>query len=221
MVKIVYNDNEMRGIHMKGLFITFEGGECSGKTTIINQLCHLLEEKHIPYISTREPGGIDIAEQIRNIILDVNNKKMTKETEALLYAASRMQHLKERVIPALEAGKIVICDRFLDSSLAYQGYARGLGMDAILKINHFALDCLPDLTLFIDVKPEIALKRLSNRDKTDRLDLESIQFHERVYQGYLEVLKMYPNRVVRIDGNQGLEQVMDDCISKVFDFIGR
>ncbi|MDE5714780.1 MAG: dTMP kinase [Anaeroplasmataceae bacterium] len=206
---------------MKGLFITFEGGECSGKTTIIQQLCKTLEEMQIPYISTREPGGIDIAEQIRNIILDVNNQKMTEETEALLYAASRMQHLKEKVIPALDAGYIVICDRFLDSSLAYQGYARHLGMESILQINHFALSHLPDLTLFIDVKPDVALKRLENRQKTDRLDLENIQFHNDVYQGYLEVCKLYPDRIIKIDGNVDLDLVCKHCIDKVLDFIKR
>lgn len=206
---------------MKGLFITFEGGECSGKTTIIKEICKALEERKISYISTREPGGIDIAEQIRNIILDVNNTAMTEETEALLYAASRMQHLKERVLPALERGEIVICDRFLDSSLAYQGYARKLGMDSILKINHFALEHLPDLTLFIDVKPEVALKRLANRNKTDRLDLEDITFHNDVYEGYDQVCKKYPERIRRIDGNQDLEKVCSDCIDVVLKFIGR
>ncbi len=206
---------------MKGLFITFEGGECSGKTTIIQELCKTLEEKKIPYISTREPGGIDIAEQIRSIILDVKNKNMTEETEALLYAASRMQHLKEKVIPALEKGYIVICDRFLDSSLAYQGYARHLGMDSILRINHFALNHLPDLTLFIDVEPDIALKRLENRKKTDRLDLENIQFHKDVYQGYLEVCQMYKDRIVKIDGNVELDVVTKNCIKYVLDFIKR
>lgn len=205
---------------MKGVFITFEGGECSGKTTIIKKLCRVLDERGIKYISTREPGGIDIAEQIRSIILDINNTKMTEETEALLYAASRMQHLKERVIPALDEGTVVICDRFLDSSLAYQGYARGLGMDAILRINHFALSHLPDLTLFIDVKPEVALKRLSNRNKTDRLDLENVKFHENVYKGYLEVCDMYPNRIKKIDGNQSLEAVCKDCIDSVLKLIG-
>lgn len=206
---------------MNGLFITFEGGECSGKTTIINEICKALEEQGIEYISTREPGGIDIAEQIRNIILDVNNTKMTEETEALLYAASRMQHLKERVIPAINEGKIVICDRFLDSSLAYQGYARGLGIESILRINHFALDHLPDLTLFIDVKPEVALKRLINRDKTDRLDLESMKFHEDVYEGYIKVCQMYPDRIVKIDGCRNLEIICKECVKKVLDFIGR
>lgn len=206
---------------MKGLFITFEGGECSGKTTIIKELCAVLEKKNIPYISTREPGGIEIAEQIRSIILDVKNTAMTEETEALLYAASRMQHLKERVLPALEENKVVICDRFLDSSLAYQGYARGLGMDAILKINHFALDYLPELTLFIDVRPEIALKRLSNRNKSDRLDLEGLKFHQNVYDGYNEVCRMYPNRIRRINGERDLDSICKDCISIVLDYIGR
>ena len=138
----------------KGKFITFEGGECSGKTSIITAVCKELEKRGISYISTREPGGIDISEQIRSIILDVNNTAMTEETEALLYAASRMQHLSERVIPAINNGTIVICDRFLDSSLAYQGYARGLGMDSVLRINHFALKHLPDVTFFIDVTPD-------------------------------------------------------------------
>lgn len=207
---------------MSGLFITFEGGECSGKTTIINELCKRLEERKIPYISTREPGGIDIAEQIRSIILDVNNTKMTEETEALLYAASRMQHLKERVVPAINRGDIVICDRFLDSSLAYQGYARGLGMDAILKVNHFALKHLPDLTLFIDVKPEVALKRLENRqNKTDRLDLEDISFHQRVYEGYNRVCDMYSDRIRRIDGNRPLAAICDECVAIVLDFISQ
>lgn len=206
---------------MSGLFITFEGGECSGKTTIIQAVCEALEKRNISYISTREPGGIDIAEQIRSIILDVRNTKMTEETEALLYAASRMQHLKERVIPAIKRGDIVICDRFLDSSLAYQGYARKLGMDAILKINHFALDHLPDLTLFIDVKPEIALKRLANRNKSDRLDLENLEFHQNVYDGYDQVCRMYPDRIKRIDGNRPLDVIVEECISIVLEFIGR
>lgn len=206
---------------MSGLFITFEGGECSGKTTIIQAVCEALEKRNISYISTREPGGIDIAEQIRSIILDVRNTKMTEETEALLYAASRMQHLKERVIPAIKRGDIVICDRFLDSSLAYQGYARKLGMDAILKINHFALDHLPDLTLFIDVKPEVALKRLANRNKSDRLDLENLEFHQNVYDGYDQVCRMYPDRIKRIDGNRPLDVIVEECISIVLEFIGR
>jgi len=206
---------------MKG-FITFEGGECSGKTTVINAITKVFDEKNIKYISTREPGGIRIAEDIRKIILDVNNTEMTPECEALLYAASRMQHLTERVIPAINSNNVVICDRFLDSSLAYQGYARGLGMDKILKINSFALDYLPDLTIFIDVTPDVALKRMSNKDrdgKCDRLDQEKIDFHERVYEGYHKVLEMYPERIVRVDGNKPLADVVNDCINIVLKYL--
>ncbi len=206
---------------MKG-FITFEGGECSGKTTVINAITKVFDEKNIKYISTREPGGIRIAEDIRKIILDVKNTEMTPECEALLYAASRMQHLTERVIPAINSNNVVICDRFLDSSLAYQGYARGLGMDKILKINSFALDYLPDLTIFIDVTPDVALKRMSNKDrdgKCDRLDQEKIDFHERVYEGYHKVLEMYPERIVRVDGNKPLADVVNDCINIVLKYL--
>lgn len=202
-------------------FITFEGGECSGKTTIITKICEVLDQKGIKYITTREPGGIRIAEDIRSIILDINNTDMTKECEALLYAASRMQHLSQKVIPAVEEGTLVLCDRFLDSSLAYQGYARGLGMEAILKANAFALDYLPDLTIFIDVTPDVALKRLEGRNKTDRLDLETKDFHNKVYEGYYEVLKMYPDRVLRIDGNKSLEEVTNDCITAVLNYLNK
>lgn len=208
-------------MEMKG-FITFEGGECSGKTTIINELVKDFNEKGIKFISTREPGGIKISEEIRSIILDNSNTMMTPEVEALLYAASRMQHLSERVIPAIKDNTIVLCDRFLDSSLAYQGYARGLGMDAVLKANSFALDYLPDLTIYIDVTPEIALKRMNNKDrlgKKDRLDSEGIKFHQMVYEGYHEVLKMYPERIKVVDGKKPLDEVILDVKKIIFDYI--
>lgn len=202
-------------------FITFEGGECSGKTTVIKELEKKLQELNIKYISTREPGGIKIAEKIRDIILDVENKSMTYECEALLYAASRMQHLKERVIPALNDGYIVLCDRFLDSSLAYQGYARGLGFKDVLIANSFALNYLPDLTIFIDVTPEVALERLKNRsEKIDRLDLEKKDFHTKVYEGYQEILKMYPERIKRVDGTKPLDEMIEDCIKIVLNYLG-
>ena len=200
-------------------FITLEGGECSGKTTIIKSICEKLDELKIEYITTREPGGIAIAEKIRSIILDVNNTSMTPECECLLYAASRMQHLTEKVVPALNEGKVVICDRFLDSSLAYQGCARGLGMDKVLKANHFALDYLPELTLFIDVTPDVALKRLEIRGNSNRLDLEAIDFHKRVYDGYKQIAKMYPDRIVTINGNQSLEDVTRDCVNEVIKYL--
>ena len=201
-------------------FITFEGGECSGKTTIIGEISKLFDEMNIKYVSTREPGGIKIAEKIRNIILDVENTEMTSETEALLYAAARMQHLHEKVIPMCEKGYVVLCDRFLDSSIAYQGFARGLGVEKVLNINSFALDYLPDLTIFIDVKPDVALKRLALRDKSDRLDLEGIKFHDKVYQGYQEACKLYPDRIKVVDGNQSLEKVIEDCKKVVLDYLG-
>ena len=202
-------------------FITLEGGECSGKTTIIESIIKKLEELNIDYITTREPGGIRIAEDIRNIILDVKNTEMTPECEALLYAASRMRHLSQKVIPAIEANKVVICDRFLDSSLVYQGYARGLGIDKVLTINSFALDNLPGLTLFIDVTPDVALKRMSGRNKADRLDLETMDFHQKVYEGYQLVYKKYPERIKRVDGNQELGKVINDCVKIVLDYLNK
>ncbi len=202
-------------------FITLEGGECSGKTTIIESLIKKLDELGIQYITTREPGGIRIAEDIRKIILDVKNTEMTPECEALLYAASRMQHLSQKVIPAINDNKVVICDRFLDSSLVYQGYARGLGIDKVLTINSFALDYLPGLTLFIDVTPDVALKRMSGRNKADRLDLETMDFHKRVYDGYQLVYKKYPERIKRVDGNQELDKVVSDCIKIVLDYLNK
>ncbi len=205
---------------MRGIFITFEGGEASGKTTVIKCLVEALKSANYDIVQTREPGGIDIAEQIREVILNVKNTKMTKETEALLYAASRMQHLSEKVLPALNKGQIVICDRYLDSSLVYQGYARGLGIDNVLKSNHFALDYMPNITFFMDVKPEVALKRLANRaNEINRLDLESLDFHNKVYEGYLEIANMYPNRIVRINANRELEEIINDVIKKVFDYL--
>ena len=194
-----------------GYFITFEGGEGTGKTTIINYISKYLNDKGYGVVTTREPGGIDIAEQIRSIILDVKNTKMDYRTEALLYAASRTQHLAEKVIPALNSGKIVLCDRYLDSSLVYQGIARNLGIDNVLKINMFALEYMPNITFFIDVKPEICFKRLKdNNREMDRLDLENMDFHNMVYEGYKEIAKMYPSRIISIDGDRKIEDIIED-----------
>ncbi len=186
---------------MSGKFITFEGGEGSGKTTVINNLKQYLQDLGYEVVLTREPGGIKISEQIRDILLDVSNKDMTYETETLLYAASRMQHLSQKVLPALNEGKIVICDRYLDSSLVYQGYARKIGYEDVLKANHFALKYIPDMTFFLDVEPSIALKRIESRKDLDRLDLESRAFHELVYQGYKDVSLKYANRIKTVDAS--------------------
>lgn len=204
-----------------GYFITFEGGEGTGKTTIINYISKYLESKGYNVVSTREPGGIDIAEQIRSIILDIKNTKMDYRTEALLYAASRTQHLAEKVIPALKENKIVLCDRYLDSSLVYQGIARGLGIDNVLKVNMFATEYMPDITFFIDVKPEICFKRLKdNNREMDRLDLEKMDFHNMVYEGYKEVAKMYPKRIVSIDGDRKIEDIIEDIRIRIDKLLG-
>ena len=193
----------------KGMFITFEGGEGCGKTTVIKALKEELEKEGIPLHITREPGGSAIAEQIRNIILDRNNTLMDPRTEALLYAASRRQHLAEIVLPLLSEGKFVLSDRYLNSSLAYQGYARGIGIDEVYSINEFAIDdTMPDLTFFLDLKPEEGLRRIAEHrsDEVNRLDLEKLSFHEKVYEAYQILLKKYPERIVRIDASQTVEE---------------
>ena len=192
------------------MFITLEGPEGSGKTTAVEAAVKALEEKGYEIVRTREPGGTPIAEQIRNVILDKANTKMDPRTEALLYAASRRQHLVEKVWPALKEGKIVICDRYLDSSLAYQGGARGLGVEEILNINLFATEnTWPDLTLLFDIKPEVGLARIaSNADReVNRLDLEKLDFHNKVRDTFLMLAKRYPDRYVIIDASLSREEV--------------
>lgn len=206
----------------EGVFITLEGPEGSGKSTIIKLLEGYFNEKGIDYVSTREPGGINIAEQIRNVILDKNNTAMDGRTEALLYAASRRQHMFEKVIPALKNGKVVICDRFVDSSLAYQGYARGLGIGEVMKINEFAIEgYMPNLTLYLDIKPEIGLDRIAkNKDReVNRLDLEKLDFHKRVREGYLILLEKYPDRIKKINAERSIEIVfgqIKDILDKAY-----
>lgn len=197
------------------MFITFEGGEGSGKTTIIKRLENILKQKGLDVVVSREPGGSSVAEQIRKVILEPKNTEMTAETEALLLAASRTQHLSEVLMPSLLANKIVICDRYLDSSLAYQGYARGLGFDFILKANDYALKWLPDITFYLDLDPKIGLARITNRSFLNRLDLEKIDFHEKVRKGYLEVVKMYPDRVVLIDANRSVEVITEEILKYI------
>ena len=170
---------------MRGKFVTFEGCEGSGKSTQLRFLGQYLEESGVDFIMTREPGGSVIAEDIRRIILNGDYTDMCDECEALLYAAARMQHLKEIVEPALAAGKLVICDRYYHSSFAYQGYARGLGMEFIRNINSFAvLNYTPDLTVFLDIAPSEAFKRKHGADLTDRMEKMGLEFHEKVYEGY-------------------------------------
>ncbi|MCA1066502.1 dTMP kinase [Rossellomorea sp. AcN35-11] len=206
----------------KGLFITVEGPEGAGKSTILKELYDQLVQDGYEVIQTREPGGISIAEQIREVILNTGNTEMDKRTEALLYAAARRQHLVEKVIPALEEGKIVICDRFIDSSLAYQGNARGIGMEEVMDINRFAIeDKMPDLTLYFDIDPEEGLKRISkhNGREVNRLDLESMDFHTLVREGYQELIRQYPERIQIIDASQSKEEVFSEAYQIVWDYL--
>jgi len=203
---------------VSGYFITLEGGEGAGKSTVLESLQHDLENEGYDVLATREPGGIDIAEKIRQIILTPEHTAMDGRTEALLYAAARRQHLVEKIFPALEKGKVVLCDRFIDSSLAYQGYARGLGMDEVFSINQFAIqNCMPDLTLFFDIIPKKGLERISsNIDRErNRLDLEKIHFHEKVYEAYHMLVKKFPERIKVINADQPLEKVEKDVKSKI------
>lgn len=205
---------------MKGLFITFEGPDGSGKTTVATAVCKKLEEKGYGVVHTREPGGIGISEKIRDVILDPKNTMMDAKTEALLYAASRRQHLVEKVFPAVKDGKIVICERFVDSSLAYQGFGRELGMDEVLGINLFAIDnTYPDMTIYLDVDEEIGLDRLKNRHFKDRLDQESIDFHHRVSKGYKEVLERFKDRIQIVDASKELDAVINDSLNLILGLI--
>lgn len=205
---------------MKGLFITFEGPDGSGKTSVATAVCERLQQQGYEVVHTREPGGIEISEEIRNIILDPKNTAMDARTEALLYAASRRQHLVEKVFPAMKEGKIVICERFLDSSLAYQGYGRQLGFDEVLSINLFAIEnTYPDMTIYLDVDEEIGLSRLANRSFKDRLDQESIDFHHRVSQGYKEVLKRFKDRIAIVDASKDKETVIEESMKRILALI--
>ncbi|QPQ33660.1 MULTISPECIES: dTMP kinase [unclassified Lysinibacillus] len=197
----------------RNLFITFEGPEGAGKTTVIKKIAERLAQENIDVLATREPGGIEIAEKIRTIILNPEHTAMDERTEALLYAAARSQHYFEKVRPALDAGKMVICDRFIDSSLAYQGYARGIGVDEVLSINEFAIGKkLPDLTILFDISPEVGLARIhAHGDReVNRLDVESLAFHQKVREGYLQLVKRYPERINVINADQSIERVVED-----------
>ena len=198
----------------RGKFITFEGCDGCGKSTQLKMMSEYLTKEGIAHIFTREPGGGKISEAIREILLSGKNSEMTDECEALLYAAARAQHLSDRVEPALAKGELVICDRYVDSSLAYQAYARGLGVDFITKINAFALEnYLPDVTVFIDLTPEAAFRRKKGADADDRLEQAGMEFHKRVYAGYKKLAQKNPDRFVCVDGNQTPEQIFNQIVA--------
>ena len=208
---------------VNGTLISFEGPEGAGKSSVLEAILPLLEEKGIPFITTREPGGVDIAEKIRQVILDPDHTSMDAKTELLLYIASRRQHLVERVLPALAAGKVVLMDRFIDSSVAYQGYGRGLSVEDIEWLNQFATDGLkPDLTLYFDLDVEEGLARIAkNREReVNRLDLEGLELHQKVRQGYLALSEKEPERIVKIDASQSFEAVFADVLAVLENRLG-
>ena len=200
------------------MFITFEGGEGAGKSTAIKRIVEKLTSEGYEIVLTREPGGTPIAEEIRNVILDKKNTAMDPRTEALLYAASRRQHLVEKVIPALKEGKLVLCDRFIDSSLAYQGGAREIGIDNVYNMNLFATEgMLPDLTILFDIKPEEGLARIAanSQREVNRLDVEKLAFHNKVRDSFHELAKKFPERFVIIDASKSPDEVFEDSYKAI------
>lgn len=203
----------------KGYIISLEGPDGAGKTTVLEKLIPLLETYYDrEIVMTREPGGVAIAEHIRKIILDVENIQMDNKTELLLYMAARRQHYVEKVLPAISSGKLVLIDRFVDSSIAYQGFGRGLDRSVIDDLNKFATDCKQtDLTLLFDIDSEEGLARISkstNRE-VNRLDLEQLDMHKRVRQGYLELAKQEPNRIATIDASQHIDLVVEQSMTLI------
>ena len=201
---------------MSGLFITMEGTDGAGKTTQIKLLKDYLEKKGFSVLSTREPGGNAISEKIREIIIDVENKKMNARTEALLYAASRAQIVSEVIVPTLKKGDIVICDRFVDSSIVYQGIARKLGIETVESINHFATDGLePDITFLLKLDPEQSIERKKQQEQLDRIESENSYFHKRVYYGYLELAEKFPERIKVIDAFDDIDTIHKKIVQYV------
>lgn len=197
----------------QGLFITLEGPDGSGKSTFVAQMKQALAARGIEYIHTREPGGTPIGEQIRELLLHPDNTEMADRTEALLYAAARAQHVAEKIRPAIANGIMVLCERFVLSSLAYQGYGRGLGVDAVRSINAFAVEeCTPDLVLFFDVDPSTSMARKG--DERDRLEAVGDDFHRKVFEGYKQLMQHEENLVI-IDANQDKEHVFKEGLSHV------
>ena len=207
----------------KGFLVSLEGPEGAGKTSVLEALIPILEDRGVEVLTTREPGGVLIGEKIREVILDPSHTEMDPKTELLLYIASRRQHLVEKVLPALAAGKLVIMDRFIDSSVAYQGFGRGLDKEAIDWLNEFATDGLkPDLTLYFDIEVEEGLARIAaNSDReVNRLDMEGLDLHRKVRRGYLSLLEKEADRIVKIDASLPLDQVIANTQQLLFDRMG-
>ena len=198
---------------MRGLFISFEGPDGSGKSTQIELLKEYLEKKGFDCIVTREPGGTAISEQVRKILLDPENKGMGYMTEALLYASARAQLMHEVILPALESGRAVICDRFVDSSAVYQGIARGLGVEEVYKMNSYATQgVLPQLTIHLDLPASVGIARKKDQKELDRMEQEADSFHEKVARGYRELAALHPERITTIDATRPIEEIHKEII---------
>lgn len=204
----------------KGIFITIEGTDGSGKSTQIKKIEEYLKEKGFEVVLTRDPGGTRISESIRKITLDPGNTEMSKTTELLLYYAARAQLADELIKPALNEGKIVICDRYIDSTYVYQGYGRGFSRETIDQLNNISLSgVIPDLTFFLDISPEIALKRRLNASSLDRIEKEKMDFHMRVYNGYKKLCDIFPERIARIDASNNKSKVFEDIKERLNNLI--
>lgn len=217
-----------------GLFITFEGPDGSGKTTQIHRLADRLVQEQIPFLLTREPGGTEISDQIRSLILNPQYLSLTDKTEILLYAASRSQHVEEKIKPALEEGKIVLCDRFVDASIAYQGYGLRQPIDIIRTVNRFATGGLvPDRTYMIDISPEAGRSRMKKRGGPsaageshvsgglDRIERRTIDYHRRVREGFLSIYRENRQRICLIDGEDGINRITDHIVQDFHHFFSR
>lgn len=202
-----------------GKFITFEGAEGSGKSTQIKKVCRYLKDLKLPVLLLREPGGVKISEKIRNLLLDVRNEEMNDICETLLYMAARAQVVAEVVLPALMDGKIILCDRFLDSTLVYQGYGNGIDLDFIRSIGTHATQSIkPDMTIFFDIDPADGFARL-HRPK-DRIEQRSIEYHNRVRKGYLELARQEPGRIKMVDGQEKISKVFKDVKEYITPLLG-
>lgn len=200
----------------KGIFITLEGPDGAGKSTQVENIKSYFENAGREVVVSREPGGTPISEKLRNIVLDNGNAEMDDITEMFVYAAARAQHVSEKIRPALDKGSVVVCDRFVDSSIAYQGYGRNLG-DQVGEVNRYATGGLePDVTFFMDLDPEIGRSRIG-KDVRDRLEQQKLDFHYRVYEGYKAICEKYPERVVRIDATRTIDEIKEDIYSKLED----
>ncbi|MFO7611488.1 MAG: dTMP kinase [Clostridia bacterium] len=206
----------------KGFFISVEGLDGSGKTTQIQSIDDYFRGIGMETIMIREPGGTEIGEKVRDILLDACNTGMDSVAEMLLFAASRAQIMAEKILPALNEGKVVICDRFIDSSIAYQGYGRGLDVEEVMAVNLAAVrHVLPDITFFLDKKPEESLRRRREATGADRLENERMEFHDRVYKGYKELCKKYPERIKKLDGDRDIASINGEIIGNIKYILGR